>query len=74
MSRFATATSTRSTRAGSGSRVLLVAFLPAAVEIPALASAAVLAAALAALIVVETRSYGEARERVRHDLRREEGH
>jgi low temperature requirement protein LtrA len=49
--------------------VLLVAFIPAAVEIPALATIAVLAAALIILIVVETRSYGDARDRVRHELR-----
>jgi uncharacterized membrane protein YhhN len=54
---------------------LLVAFVPVAVavEIPALATVAVLAAALILLIVVETRSYGEARERIRNELRHE-GH
>ena len=57
-----------------GLGVLLIAFIPLAVEIPALASVAALAAALAILIVVETRSYGEARERVRHEMRHEEGH
>ena len=52
--------------------VLLVAFVPVAIEIPALATIAVLAVALAALIVVETRSYGEARARTRSELRRAE--
>lgn len=50
---------------------LLVAFVPVAVEIPALATISVLAAALALLIVIETRSYGEARGRVRRELRHE---
>jgi low temperature requirement protein LtrA len=50
---------------------LLLAFLPVAVEIPALATIAALAVALVALIAVETRSYGEARDRVRHELRHE---
>jgi low temperature requirement protein LtrA len=53
--------------------VLLVAFVPVAAEIPALATISVLALALVALIVVETRSYGDARERVRHELRHEGG-
>jgi len=38
------------------------------VEIPALASAAVLCAALALLIAIETRSYGESRSRLRREL------
>ena len=50
---------------------LLTAFIPVAVEIPALATAAVLAAALVALIVVETHAYGEARKRTRDALRHE---
>jgi low temperature requirement protein LtrA len=50
---------------------LLLAFTPVAVEIPALATITVLAAALVVLIVIETRSYGDARERVRHELRHE---
>ncbi|MEA2155335.1 MAG: hypothetical protein QOE11_1475 [Solirubrobacteraceae bacterium] len=50
---------------------LLLGLVPVAVEIPALATIAVLAAALIALIVVETRSYGDARDRVRHELRHE---
>ena len=48
---------------------LLVAFIPVAVEIPALATISVLAAALALLIVVETRSYGASRHRTREELR-----
>jgi low temperature requirement protein LtrA len=51
--------------------VMLVAFVPVAVQIPALATIAVLAVALALLIAIETRSYGEARERVRRELRHE---
>ena len=51
-----------------GLAVLLVAFIPVAVEIPALATAAILAAAHIVLIVEETRSYGEARARVRHTV------
>jgi len=54
-----------------GFSVLLVAFIPAAVEIPALATIGVLALALALLIVVETRSYGESRHRTRQELRHE---
>jgi low temperature requirement protein LtrA len=54
-----------------GLAVLLVAFVPVAVEIPALATITVVAVALALLIVIETRSYGERRERVRHELRHE---
>jgi low temperature requirement protein LtrA len=50
---------------------LLLAFIPAAVEIPALATIGVLAAALALLIVVETHAYGESRHRTRERLRAE---
>jgi low temperature requirement protein LtrA len=53
--------------------VVLAACIPAAVEIPALATLVVLAGALAILIVIETRSYGDARARVRHELRHEGG-
>jgi len=52
-----------------GLAVLLVAFIPVAVEIPALATVSVLAVALALLIVVETRSYGASRHRTREELR-----
>jgi low temperature requirement protein LtrA len=52
--------------------VLLCAFIPVATEIPALATISALAAALIALIVVETTSYGDAREHVRHELRHED--
>ena len=54
-----------------GLAVLLVAFVPLAVEIPALVTLTVLAVALALLIMIETRSYGDARDRVRHELRHE---
>ena len=47
--------------------VILVAFLPVATEIPALATVAVVTALAWLLVVIETRSYGEGRERVRHD-------
>ncbi|HEV7806735.1 MAG TPA: low temperature requirement protein A [Solirubrobacteraceae bacterium] len=52
-----------------GVAILLVAFVAAAVEIPALATLAALAAALALLIAIETRSYGASRARLRHGLR-----
>jgi hypothetical protein len=42
-----------------------------AVEIPALASVIALAAILALLIAYEVRRYGEARDRLRHQLRHE---
>jgi low temperature requirement protein LtrA len=56
-----------------GLGVLLCAFIPVAVQIPALTTLAVLAAALVVLIVVETRGYGDRREQLRHELRHE-GH
>ena len=52
-----------------GLSILLVAFIPVAVEIPALVTISVLAAALALLIVVETHAYGESRHRTRQELR-----
>jgi low temperature requirement protein LtrA len=57
-----------------GLAVLLVAFIAAAVEIPALATISVLALALALLIVVETRSYGPRRRQMRNELRRAAEH
>jgi low temperature requirement protein LtrA len=54
-----------------GSAALLLALIPAAVELPALATLGIVAALLVVLIVVETVSYGESRARVRHDLARE---
>ena len=56
-----------------GLAVMLVAFIPVAVEIPALATISVLAVALALLIVVETRAYGADRARVRHEHRANAG-
>ena len=47
--------------------LILVAFLPLATEIPALMTVAVVTVALWLLIIIETRSYGESRHRVRHD-------
>ena len=49
-----------------GLAVILVALLPAATELPALATVAILAALLWILISVETRGYGEDRAQVRH--------
>jgi low temperature requirement protein LtrA len=46
--------------------VVLLAMLPVAVELPALALLAIVAVLLCAMIVYETISYGEGRERVRH--------
>jgi low temperature requirement protein LtrA len=46
----------------------LVALLPAAVELPALATLSILAAALAALIVYEAHRFADLRERLRHQL------
>jgi len=48
--------------------LLLVALLPAAVELPALATLGILAAVLVALIVYEAVRYAEARDRIRHQL------
>ncbi len=53
--------------------VVLVALLPLAVELPALATLAVLAAVLAALILYEVVRFAEARDRVRHELAAEHG-
>ena len=47
---------------------MLVALLPVAVELPALAMLAILAAVLAALIADETVRFAELRERLRHQL------
>jgi low temperature requirement protein LtrA len=48
--------------------IVLMALVPAAVELPALATLAILAAALAALIVYEARRFAELRDRLRHQL------
>jgi low temperature requirement protein LtrA len=52
--------------------VLLVALVPAAVEVPALATFGILAAVLAVLIVYETVRFSELRDRLRHQLATEE--
>jgi low temperature requirement protein LtrA len=52
-----------------GLGVLLCAFVPIAVEVTALATISVLAGLLVVLILVETRSYGAGRARLRHELR-----
>jgi low temperature requirement protein LtrA len=51
-----------------GLAVLLVALVPAAVELPALATLAILAALLAALIAYEARAFAELRDRLRHQV------
>ncbi len=50
----------------TGLAVVLLAFLPVATEIPALATVTLVATLAWLLIVVETRSYGEGRARLRH--------
>jgi low temperature requirement protein LtrA len=50
---------------------LLVALLPLAAEIPALAALAILAAILVALIAYEAIRFADARDRVRHELAHE---
>jgi low temperature requirement protein LtrA len=47
---------------------VLVALVPAAVELPALATLAILSAVLIAVIVYETRRFAELRDRLRHQL------
>jgi low temperature requirement protein LtrA len=47
--------------------VILLALVPLAVEIPALATLTIVTALLWLLIALETRSYGEGRARVRHE-------
>jgi low temperature requirement protein LtrA len=47
--------------------VILVAFLPIATEIAALATLGIVTALVWLLVVIETRSYGEGRGRVRHE-------
>jgi low temperature requirement protein LtrA len=53
--------------------VLAVAVIPAALELPALATLAILAAALAALVAYERLRFAELRERLRHQLVEEGG-
>jgi low temperature requirement protein LtrA len=54
-----------------GLAIVLVALIPFATEIAALAVLAVVTSLLWALIAYETHSYGDSRARVRHDLERE---
>jgi low temperature requirement protein LtrA len=49
----------------------LVALLPAAIELPALATLAIVGAVLVLLIVYETRRFAELRDRLRHQLAHE---
>ena len=51
--------------------VVLLALLPAAIALPALATLGILAALLAALIVYEAIRYADSRDRIRHQLARE---
>jgi low temperature requirement protein LtrA len=51
--------------------VVLVALVPAALELPALATVGIVATALAALIAYETAHFAELRDRLRHQLARE---
>jgi low temperature requirement protein LtrA len=53
------------------SALLLLALLPAAVELPALATLGIVSALLAVLIAYEAIRFAEARDRVRHQLARE---
>jgi low temperature requirement protein LtrA len=54
-----------------GLAVVLVALVPVALEIPALATLGIISVLLVALIAYETHSYGPSRDRVRHELARE---
>ena len=51
----------------AGLAVVLLALLPVATEIPSLATVAVVTALAWLLVVIETRSYGESRRRVRRE-------
>ena len=51
--------------------LLLLALIPLAVEIPAVAALGILAAVLALLIAYEAIRFAEARDRIRHELARE---
>ena len=53
--------------------VLLLALVPAAVEIASLATLALIAAVLAALVVYETVHFAELRDRLRHQIAHEPG-
>jgi len=48
--------------------ILLMALLPAAVELPALGTLGLVAAVLTALVAYETVRFSEARDRIRHEL------
>jgi low temperature requirement protein LtrA len=54
-----------------GTAVVLVALLPVGVELPSLATLAILATVLVALITYERMRFGELRARLRHQLRSE---
>ena len=46
--------------------LVIVALLPAATELPAVATVGIVATLLWILVAVETRAYGEGRSQVRH--------
>lgn len=52
--------------------ILLLALVPPALEVPALATLAVLAGLLATLIAYETAHFAELRDRLRHQLAQEQ--
>ena len=51
--------------------LVLLALLPAATALPAIATLGILAALLSALIAYEALRYAESRDRVRHNLARD---
>ncbi len=53
--------------------VLLLALVPAALELPALATAGIVAAVLIALVAYEALRFADARDRIRHQLENEAG-
>ncbi len=53
-------------RRRTGLALILFALVPVALELPSLATVAIVAALFTALIVYETRLYGESRQRIRH--------
>ncbi len=53
--------------------VLLLLLIPAALELPALATAGILAVFLIALVAYEALRFADARERIRHQLENEAG-
>ena len=54
-----------------GLAVLLLVLIPAATTLPAIGALGALVALLVGLIAYETHSYGDSRDRIRHELARE---